>query len=122
MKKTSVLLFIALMIGFSGLVEAKPKWISLFNGKDLNGWFARGKARWYVKDGELVGERVHGHGNAGVQGESVRQIAGDDGLQGAAGAVIDDAGTERRVRTGELEGTGGNERAGVVGIVAAVVG
>ena len=37
-------------------------------------------------------------------------------MQGAAGAVIDDAGAERRARAGELEGTGGNERAGAVGV------
>ena len=30
MKQTSVLLFIALMISFNGLLEAKPKWVSLF--------------------------------------------------------------------------------------------
>ena len=61
MKKSSVLLFISLMIGFSALVEAKPKWISLFNGKDLSGWFVRGKATWAVKDGILVGEGGMGH-------------------------------------------------------------
>jgi len=61
MKKTSVLFFIALMIGFTGMVEAKPKWVSLFNGKDLKGWVARGKANWYVKNGTLVGEGGMGH-------------------------------------------------------------
>jgi len=33
MKKTSVLLFIALMISFTGMVEAKPKWVSLLMAK-----------------------------------------------------------------------------------------
>jgi len=61
MKKTAALLFIVLMIGGSALVEAKPKWVSLFNGKDLNGWFVRGKATWTVQDGVLVGEGGMGH-------------------------------------------------------------
>jgi hypothetical protein len=61
MKRTSVLLFIVLMICFSGTIEAKPKWISLFNGKDLNGWFVRGKATWSVQNGVLTGEGGMGH-------------------------------------------------------------
>lgn len=61
MKKTAVLFFIVLMIGLNLIGEAKPKWISLFNGKDLNGWFVRGKATWTVQDGVLVGEGGMGH-------------------------------------------------------------
>ena len=30
--------------------------ISLFNGTDLTGWTVHGTERWYVEDGELVGE------------------------------------------------------------------
>jgi hypothetical protein len=60
MKKTFILLIISL-ICFAGIVEAKPKWISLFNGKDLNGWFVRGKATWSVQDGILVGIGGMGH-------------------------------------------------------------
>ncbi|MEI6141730.1 MAG: DUF1080 domain-containing protein [Mariniphaga sp.] len=61
MKKLSVLCFIFLMVGFSLTMDAKPKWISLFNGKDLTGWFVRGKATWTVQDGVLVGEGGMGH-------------------------------------------------------------
>ena len=61
MKKISIVLFIVLMIGINLLVEAKPKWVSLFNGKDLTGWTVRGKAAWSVKDGVLVGEGGMGH-------------------------------------------------------------
>jgi hypothetical protein len=61
MKKISIVLFIILMIGVNLLVEAKPKWVSLFNGKDLTGWTIRGKAAWSVKDGVLVGEGGMGH-------------------------------------------------------------
>jgi len=61
MKKKSIVLFIVLMIGINLLVEAKPKWVSLFNGKDLTGWTIHGKATWSVKDGVLVGEGGMGH-------------------------------------------------------------
>ncbi len=61
MKKISIVLFIVLMIGVNLLVEAKPKWVSLFNGKDLTGWTVHGKAAWSVKDGVLVGEGGMGH-------------------------------------------------------------
>jgi hypothetical protein len=60
MKKISVLI-ITILFCLSGLVEAKTKWISLFNGKDLSGWYVRGKATWSVKDGILVGEGGMGH-------------------------------------------------------------
>ena len=61
MKKTSLLLITVIVLGFTGMCEAKPKWISLFNGKDLNGWFVRGKATWTVQDGILVGVGGMGH-------------------------------------------------------------
>jgi len=37
------------------------KWRSLFNGRDLEGWTARGEANWTVKDGILIGEGARGH-------------------------------------------------------------
>ena len=37
------------------------KWISLFNGKNLEGWTAHGKAKWSVQDGVLVGIGGMGH-------------------------------------------------------------
>lgn len=60
MKKIAVMVF-ALLLCMGGVAEAKPKWISLFNGKDLDGWFIRGKATWSVQDGILVGEGGMGH-------------------------------------------------------------
>ncbi len=41
--------------------EVKSKWVSLFNGKDLTGWTAHGKAAWSVQDGVLVGVGGTGH-------------------------------------------------------------
>ena len=41
--------------------KSQPEWISLFNGQNLNSWFIRGKAKWEVKDGVLVGKGGMGH-------------------------------------------------------------
>ena len=60
MKKIIILIAIFITMN-TGLVEAKSKWISLFNGKDLTGWFVRGKATWSVQDGVLVGVGGMGH-------------------------------------------------------------
>ena len=61
MKQALKLLFVLAMVGFAVTVNARPKWISLFNGKDLSGWFVRGEATWSVQDGILVGEGGMGH-------------------------------------------------------------
>ncbi len=41
--------------------DAAKGWISLFNGKNLDGWFIRGKAQWVVQDGILTGIDGMGH-------------------------------------------------------------
>jgi hypothetical protein len=63
MKKSILLSTIVLLTVMTSICDAKPKqkWVSLFNGKDLNGWFVRGKATWSVQDGVLVGEGGMGH-------------------------------------------------------------
>lgn len=61
MKDKLRVFLIIIMISFVLPVNAEPEWISLFNGKDLSGWFVRGKATWSVKDGILVGEGGMGH-------------------------------------------------------------
>ena len=43
------------------LDKQDAEWISLFNGQNLNGWFVRGKAKWSVEDGVLVGKGGMGH-------------------------------------------------------------
>lgn len=60
MKKITLLIVVLVTIS-TGLVEAKSKWISLFNGKDLTGWTVHGKATWSVQDGVLVGVGGMGH-------------------------------------------------------------
>lgn len=59
--KRITLLIVFLVTISTGFVEAKSKWVSLFNGKDLTGWFVRGKATWSVQDGVLVGVGGMGH-------------------------------------------------------------
>lgn len=61
MKKSVLLSFIILLLLNTNQTIAKPKWNSLFNGKDLTGWFVRGDAEWYVQDGILTGEGGMGH-------------------------------------------------------------
>lgn len=41
--------------------KTSTKWISMFNGKDLEGWTIRGKAIWEVKSGVLIGQGKNGH-------------------------------------------------------------
>ncbi len=38
-------------------------WISLFNGKNLDGWFVRGDAKWKVVNGVLTGQTEGGQGH-----------------------------------------------------------
>ena len=61
MGRKVLLLIPVIFAGYLQDVSAQADWISLFNGKDLSGWFARGKANWYVKDGVLTGEDGMGH-------------------------------------------------------------
>jgi len=60
MNKTMLFVFVVLFY-ITNTVDAKTKWISLFNGEDLTGWFIRGKAEWSVQDSVLVGEGGMGH-------------------------------------------------------------
>ncbi|WP_158281280.1 3-keto-disaccharide hydrolase [Dyadobacter jejuensis] len=62
MKTTTlrVLLCILVLIGF-GSFNTKPKWISLFNGKNLEGWSTSDNATWEVKDGVITGTDGRGH-------------------------------------------------------------
>ncbi|MGC1243633.1 MAG: DUF1080 domain-containing protein [Chryseosolibacter sp.] len=61
-KKT--LLSCLLVLLFTGSM-AQDKWTKLFNGKDLSGWKQlNGKARYEVKNGEIIGTTVHGEPNS----------------------------------------------------------
>ncbi|KIC95709.1 3-keto-disaccharide hydrolase [Flavihumibacter solisilvae] len=61
MKKTLLLSSILLICAglFAQTSAKKETWISLFNGKDLNGWKQlNGKAKYEVKDGVIIGTTV----------------------------------------------------------------
>jgi hypothetical protein len=54
MKKSILLIILFLNVTF-----ANAQWQNLFNGKDLTGWkTAGGKAKFYVENGEIIGESV----------------------------------------------------------------
>ena len=63
MKKIVILLYLLVIVCSADIIVAQTDsdWTSLFNGKDLNGWFIRGKAVWTVQDGTLIGEGGMGH-------------------------------------------------------------
>ena len=67
-------IFFCLLISSATFVQAQPKpdGISLFNGKDLKGWkVLNGKAKYEVKNGEIVGTTVHGEPNSFLVTEEV---------------------------------------------------
>jgi hypothetical protein len=46
-----------------GEKEGAAEWVSLFNGRDLTGWKAKGKASWTVEGGRLIGRAKGGGGD-----------------------------------------------------------
>ncbi len=58
--KLTTLVCLCLMVVL-GSFNSKPKWKSLFNGKNLTGWTKRGTATWEVKDGVITGTEGRGH-------------------------------------------------------------
>jgi hypothetical protein len=61
MRKANALIIVLIVSGFAMICNAQEKWISLFNAKDLSGWFFRGKAQWSVQNGILTGTGGMGH-------------------------------------------------------------
>jgi len=60
--KKSLFMVVAIVVALLlGSFKVEPEWKSLFNGKNLDGWTVRGKAKWIVKDGVLIGEGENGH-------------------------------------------------------------
>lgn len=58
-----ILSLVLLMCGLTSV--AQEKWITLFNGKDLSGWKQlNGKARYEVRNKEIVGTTVFGEPNS----------------------------------------------------------
>jgi hypothetical protein len=65
-KRSLLAIVVAAMIGAAITPGARPAdrpaddgWVSLFNGKDLDGWVRRGgKARYRAEDGQIIGSSV----------------------------------------------------------------
>jgi hypothetical protein len=77
MKRVDVLLLVAasslvaggllslLGPGFAADQPAEEGWVSLFNGKDLDGWVERsGKAKYRAEDGQIIGTAVPNSDNS----------------------------------------------------------
>lgn len=66
MKTPALLLFsIACFANFTAHAQSDDGWVSLFNGKDLEGWEQHsGTAQYRVEDGAVVGKTVPDTGNS----------------------------------------------------------
>jgi len=59
MKRNNIFFICTLFITMSGIAQSANGWQKLFNGKDLQGWKQlNGKAKYEVKNGEIVGTTV----------------------------------------------------------------
>lgn len=64
MKKMTCVGAFALLVSSLALSAETGKWVSLFDGKTLNGWTVRsGEATYRVEDGTIVGKTTEGSGN-----------------------------------------------------------
>lgn len=61
-----VVYFFVTLTGLTSLSAAEDGWISLFDGRTLNGWTpaAHGKAEYAVKEGTIYGKTVEGSPNS----------------------------------------------------------
>ena len=58
-------LFLLLVAASLPALAQQPQWQDLFNGKDLSGWKQlNGKAKYEVKNGELIGTTVPNQPNS----------------------------------------------------------
>ncbi|HEX2532922.1 MAG TPA: DUF1080 domain-containing protein, partial [Chitinophagaceae bacterium] len=64
MKQLFSLAFL-LLFTLAAAASGSPKWTTLFNGRDLSGWKPlNGKAKYAVKNGEIIGTTVFGEPNS----------------------------------------------------------
>ena len=57
MKNIALLILISLStLNAIVAAPAKPDWVPLFNGKDLQGWKNNGDEKWVVEQGAILGE------------------------------------------------------------------
>jgi len=116
-------LAVLLQLVFTGSVQAQDKWVSLFDGKTLDGWEKVGsdKSNWAVSDGAIQGSgdasmlvcakgpyknfryraeiRINDKGNSGLYFRTTRKPGFTDGYE----AQIDSTHTDP-IRTGSIYG------------------
>lgn len=63
MKQMSLVLVLFVGAFVSTTTAADSDWVSLFNGKNIDGWTVRGSATWSVEDGVLTGVSKGGQGH-----------------------------------------------------------
>ena len=60
-----LLTILSLLIFTAGLAQNKNEGVAIFNGKDLKGWkVLNGKAKYEVKNGEIIGTTVANEPNS----------------------------------------------------------
>ena len=65
MKKNIILFIFTFLIAMHAISQSAKGWQQLFNGKDLQGWKQlNGKAKYEVKNGEIVGTTVMNEPNS----------------------------------------------------------
>ncbi|MFV2070757.1 MAG: DUF1080 domain-containing protein [Pirellulales bacterium] len=121
LSRVSPLLVVLLLAGVAGAKEGK--WVSLFDGKTLDGWekVGRAESKWEVKDGSLCGSgpgsmvvctkgpyknfryraevKINNKGNSGLYFRAARRPTFADGYE----AQIDSTHSDP-IRTGSLYG------------------
>src|SRR5688500_15610575 len=64
--------FFTILFFCATFAQAQEKWTNLFNGKDLQGWQQlNGKAKYEVKNNEIIGTTVFGEPNSFLVTESL---------------------------------------------------
>ncbi len=64
MRKLILFVSLAVVTGILMPIQAEDGWVQLFNGKNLKGWKQlNGEAKYYVENGEIIGETVAGTPN-----------------------------------------------------------
>jgi hypothetical protein len=65
MKKNSLVIVCTVLMFCSAKAQKRENWQNLFNGKDLKGWRQlNGKAKYEVKNGQIIGTTVYGEPNS----------------------------------------------------------
>src|SRR6516164_9294508 len=110
-KRAMHFIFSAVLIGYSTFAvmpEAASQeagWITLFDGKDLDGWDQVGGSNWHVADGAIVVDTMADKKEAGIWSRRIRTKTSSFGSNSSqtmtpTAAFISGASTPRKSRIG----------------------